>query len=392
MMIDENPFNQGFGAPPGAAALELDVEPSSSVRPPPGRRTRESGRPRASDASELAAEPERVQTPEQQRAARLREIAGFGLAPAKVTGAPLYWVRVVLRKRVLAEQLATLSAQRKRGDDGAAEALQKLGEALDALRDDPRLAALARQLAAVRDAESQVGQVEAQGHKRKQATARELTRLDRELARVEQAAAPLRQRETEIDGQLDQLRAQTRRAEMLRRKVDAELEALQKQKTGADPERLTALRAEHEARLGQVQTLGIQMRPLEDDLAAVRRDLALHMRTLAGLQDDKQVAITSLERSEQTQRVSHGSARGARAAALMALAQAALKQGLGELAPECAQAVAESADRAEQRRRQEELHRAALESYDHGAYGRGMMMMLGGSLLFFLSLAGMILF
>jgi hypothetical protein len=69
-----------------------------------------------------------------------------------------------------------------------------------------------------------------------------------------------------------------------------------------------------------------------------------------------------------------------------------LRQSLGELAPEHEDNVRVSAQRAEQRRQQEELHRAALASYDHRAYSRGMSLLLGSSLLFFLTLAALIFF
>lgn len=371
--MGEDPFNQAFGAGGASAALELEAEPVQAKQ-------------RVESLPPVEAE----ETKTEQRARQITQIAAYGPAPAKLAGAPLYCVRVVLRKRTLAEELAVLSTQRKRADDIATEALAKLGEALYALRRDPQLVGLSKQLAALGDADDQVGHVEAQSQKRKQTAADELERLDRELERLERAAAPLREREIEINQQLDQTKAQLRRAEMLRRKLEVDLEAARRSKGGVDPERLSALQAERDARHGEVQTLGIQMRPVEDDLSAVRRELAQRMRAIATLQDEKQTTVAALGRAQQTQRVSFGSAKGARLQALISLASGALKQGLGAVAPECTGAVEQSAERADYRRQLEELHRAALHSYDPKAYNHGLTALLSGSVLFFLSLALMI--
>ncbi|MFI5306256.1 MAG: hypothetical protein ACHQ53_02825 [Polyangiales bacterium] len=382
MTLDEDPFNQGFDASKASAALELGVEPATRSRP--------QAAPVAEDVQ--ASVPPRPQTPEQQRSTRVHEIAGYGPAPIKLTGTPGYCIRVVLRRRALAVELSGLSAHRKRADDASRDALIKLGEVIYGLRDDPRTAGLARQAAAVSDADGQVGQVEAQAHKRQQDTAREVARLDRDIARAEQDAAPLRQRESEIDAKLARLKGELRRVELLRRKAQGELDALEKQKVGVDlADRRAALQAERDARHGEAQTLGVEMRPLEDDLSELRRDLALKMRAIAGLQDDKKLTLSGLERAQQTQRVSYGSARGARAQALTALAQAAIKLGLGSLAAQETHEVIQSGERTGQRRQQEELYRAAIDCYDHRRYTQGLSLLLGSSLLLLLGLAAKIL-
>ena len=60
--------------------------------------------------------------------------------------------------------------------------------------------------------------------------------------------------------------------------------------------------------------------------------------------------------------------------------------------PDYSEAVVASAEHAEKQRQLEELQRAAVYSYDAVAYTRGFNMLLGSSLLLFVSLALAILF
>jgi chromosome segregation ATPase len=291
---------------------------------------------------------------------------------------------------VLSVELSALSAQRKRADDQAQEALVGLGEALLALRESAELAALAKQFAAVEDAEHRVDHAAATAQKRHADSTQELARLKGDLARAEAKAAPLREREARLAAQIEELKNAARRAEMLSRKADAELEAARTK--GVDVERWGAMVAERDARLGEFQSLGVQLRPLEDDLGEVRRELAVHLRAIASIQDELRAAATALERAQQNQRVTVGSARGARQEALASLANASLRLGLHALVPDYSDAAVEAAERAENKRQLEELHRAAVNSYDQVAYQRGFAMLLGSSVLLFLSLAIAILF
>jgi len=374
MMLDDNPFNDAFAGGQDAPALELEADAVAA--------------PQVEEASPLPSAPP---PPQEVRARAIVDIAKYGPPPTSPLQQPMYWFHVMTRKRVLSEELAALSAQRKRTDDQAQEALAALGEALLALRGSPELAALDRQFAAVEDAEHRVGHAAAEGQKRRQGVNQELTRLKGELARAEAKAAPLRERETQLAARSEELKANARRAETLTRKAEAELEAA-RAKGAVEPERWTVMVAERDARLGEFQTLGIELQPIEDDLAEARRTLAVHTRAINGIQDEMRSAVGVFERAEQTQRVTVGSARGARLQALISLANASLKLGLHELVPDYAEAVSEAAERAEKQRQLEELQRAAVNSYDSAAYTRGFNMLLGSSLLLFLSLALAILF
>lgn len=370
MMLGEDPFNAAFN---GNNDEKLELE-EKEPEPEP--------EPEA---------PEPVETPEQLRARQIRELAGYGPEPKNVAAEPAYWIKVMLRKRALETELLTLAAQRKRADDGATEALAAMGQALAAMGQDERLAKLHKQLAATSEADTRIGHVEAESVKRKQDANQELARLDRDLARLEQKAAPARALEAEVAADIEKLEAALKRAEQLRKKAEGQLEAL-KRKGGGDVESWGAIKAEHDARLGEVQSLGIQMRPLQDDLAVARKALAQHTRAIGVVQGEKQAAANLLDRAQQNHRVTSGSARGALQQALVSLANAAFKLGLEPLVAKEAMAVVEARERAQQKRASEELMRAATLSYNHGAYARGMQILLGGSGLFLFSLILMILF
>ncbi len=381
MMLDDDPFNASFGTQGELPSLEVEgrEEPPAaaiaSVAPP----------------VESLSPPVPVETPAERRAREIHEIAGYGPPPLKPIGAPMYCVRVMLRKRVLDETLAALSAQRKRSDDHAQAELAQMGEALYALRRDPRLAPLGKLIKALAGAEARVGDMQAQDQRRQQSNSQDMARIDRELAACERDTAPLREAEARAEADIEALKAEMRRADLQRKKTEAELEALLRAKPPADPERVAAARAERDARHGQLQTFGIQLRPLEDDLAAVRRDLAKHLRAVAVLQSEKQTSMAALERAQQNHRVSFGSARDGRTQVLVALANAGLKHGLGELVPDAERSAYEAAARAQHKRAEEELHRAAVASFDEKAYTRGLVMLLGSAGFVFVTLALMIL-
>ena len=372
VMLGDDPFNKAFAADANAEKLEL-VE--SEPEPEP----------------ETEADLVPVETPEQQRTRQIVELADYGPEPKNIVAEPAYWVKVMLRKRLLETELLTLAAQRKRADDGTNEALCAMGQALAAIGHDERVAKLRKQLAAVNEADTRIGSVEAASEKKKQDVSQELARLDRDLARLEQKAAPARAREASLSAEIEKLEAALKRAELLRRKAEAELETLQR-KGGGDVETWGALKAEHDARHGEVQSLGIQTRPLHEDLALARKELAQHQRAIGVVQSEKQAAASALERAQQTHRVTSGSARGALQQALVSVANAAFKLGLEPLVATQAMAVVEARERAQQKRASEELLRVATGSYNHAAFQRGMMILLGGSGLFFLSLAIAILF
>jgi hypothetical protein len=375
MVLDEDPFNTAFGSGGQAPALELEAGAQNDL-----------------PEEDIDLGPQTTETPEQTRRRQLEEVAQYGPRPANLLGAPAYWIKVMLRRRALDQELLTVAAQRKRAEDGATEAMLAVAEALLAFKNDERLAKVRKLVAAIGDAEGRLGHVDAAGQKRKQQTSSELTRLEREVARLEKQAEPLREREAELAEQLAEIEARRQHAELLRKKAESELEALGRKGAAADPELLAALKAERDVRHGDVQTIGVEMLPVQDDIGLVRKDLGKILRQIAVVQSEKQTNITVMDRAASHDRVSRGQAQSARQQALLALANAAGKHKLLALVPEEAEAARDARARAEEKKAFEELHRAAAESYDKSAYQQGMMILLGGSGLFFLSLVIAILF
>lgn len=373
-MIGDDPLDDTFAQNAAAPALEIDEEADPRRR----RQAEEEPAPRELTASE-------------KRALEIARLAAYGPPPANIAGTMGYWVRVTLRKRALDEELAALSAHRKRADDAARDAVAKLGESLHGRRRDPRLATLAKQLEAVSSSEAAIGSVEKAGAQRKENIRRERVQIEGEVKAIESDAAPLREREIELEEQIAEHKANAKRADMQSRRLAQEIEALRK-KPNADPELYAQLRAEREAAHGEMQTLGIQLGPLEDELAVVQDELSIHLSKLSALQQGQQAATTALERAQQTHRVTSGSARGARRDALSALAQFAIDNGLAALVPAELKAVQEAAERRDQKRAEEELLRAATRSFNETAYKQGMMLLVGGTGLLFLSLILVVIF
>jgi hypothetical protein len=377
LVLGDDPLAEGYGQREQAS---LDIEEDAAPR----RRAKPAAAPDSPP-------PPRELTAEEQRAIEVEQLAQYGKAPAQLVGTMAYWVRVTLRKHELDAELLSLSAQRKRTDDAARDATAKLGEVLYGKRKDPRLTTLAKQMQAVSTAEAAIGSVEKAGQKKKLNIQSERAQLEEDIRNAESDASPLRVKEAGLLERVDALKARAKQTDGKRRKLEQDLEAARR-KPNADPEVIEWLRAEHEAAHGQVQTLGIELRPLEDDLSVVRRELAVHLRKLAALQQEQQSAATALERAQQNHRVSSGSAQGARRDALSALAQMAIESGLAAVAQPELQAVNEAAERRDRKRAEEELLRAATGSFDPDAYKQGMMLLVGGTCAVLLSLIVVVIF
>jgi chromosome segregation ATPase len=251
------------------------------------------------------------------------------------------------------------------------------------------LQSLVRQLRAVAESANTIGAVQAAGEKRKAGLQANLGELETRLRHVEQKSAPVRGRAAALDEQLQGMRSQSRKAAAQRDKVSAELQALAA-KQGADPARLEALQRERDQLHAQVQTLGINARPLEDELAKSSKEVEKFDAVVTKLSAERSAVATALARTERHAQVESGSAHGALRQALLSLARAGQEHGLTSLTPREAEAATASAEAAHGKRREEEVHRAALTSYDPRVYQQGAYVMLGSSLALFFGLLLMI--
>jgi hypothetical protein len=377
MVLGDDPLAEGYGE---GGSASLDVEEEADPR----------RRGRATPVDD-APPPPRELTAEEKRAAEVEQVAQYGKPPVQLIGTMAYWVRVTLRKRELDAELLSLSAQRKRTDDAARDAVSRLGEALHAKRKDPRLATLAKQMQAVATADSEIGNAEKAGQKKKQDIENERAQLDDAIRDAEDEASPLRVREAQLVDRVEAIKLRAKQADARRKKMEQDLEAARK-KPNSDAEVMEWLKAERDAAHGEVQTLGVELRPLEDDLSVIRRDLAVHLRKLAALQQEQQAAVTALSRAQQTHRVSTGSAQGARRDALAALAQMAIESGLAAVAQAELAAANEASERRDKKRAEEELMRAATLSFDEEAYKKGFMLLAGGTGALLLALILVVIF
>ncbi len=321
-----------------------------------------------------------------------QELADYGPIPAKLIQTVPYFFRVLMRKRVLDAELAALSLHRKHLDAQAEEALCVFAEALYALRKDPRLSPLEKQLRVVADSQQQVGAREEDAQQAETARKRELDELANDVQNIEAKAAPVRSRESELQAQADALKTRIRGKEELVRKTEAEIQTLKKSTDAGAIDRIAALTAERDARLGEAQSLNVQLLPLQEDLSGLRRELAKLMATASALHDEERNLSTAAGREHERSRVSIGGARSAYQQVLRSLAEAGLRAKLAELAPAKARTATDAMARAAAKRESEELHRAATESYDAAKYQQGMFLLVGGTGLVFLLFAGLIIF
>jgi chromosome segregation ATPase len=329
---------------------------------------------------------------EETRGQKVDELAGFGARPRRHFETVPYFVRVLLRKRALELELQGLTAHRKRLDTQTEEALCALGEALYGLHTDARLKPLAQQLRVVAETKKQVGVKEAASLQANDEHGRELQKLQQDVRKVEADAVPLRNREADMQARADKLKAHIKRKEAAARKAEEDIKALRASPDVTAIERIRALEAERDAHVGEVQSRNVQLLPVHEDLGALRREIAKLMETLTALHAEERKYTQAMDREQERHRVSTGGARNALKDVLRALAAAAQQAKLAALAPALATAATDAEARAKTKRNVEETFRAAVQSYDHEAYTRGMYILVGGTIGIFVLFAGMIIF
>jgi hypothetical protein len=366
-----------------APALELaSVQPQPLV---PKLEESPAHKPRAQ------AEPER-EDPAEQRPRRVRELARYAPPPPKLFGAIPYFLRVYSRRRELQAQVLNLTQQRKRLDLAAEDALCLLAQALSAKRNDVRLRELAAQLRVVSETAQDMGTKAAAAKRTENVHKQELQALERDIAEAQAKAAPVQAREQQLMQAIADHKAQSKRREMLVRKADAELKQLKLSADAASLAKIAAVDAEREDHYGEMQSLNVQLIPLEEDLSVLRGTLAVHLNKLEELEQRKQRMLGAIDRDQGRERIASGGTHSAYREALRSLANAALRAGLAELAPEAQQAAEEARNRAAVHRESEELMRSAVSCYDPIAYARGMQLLVGSVVGTFLLFAALIAF
>jgi chromosome segregation ATPase len=366
-------FGERFGAPDAnQPALALEIEAAVVAREP----DRKPAAPQAEDPAAI-------------QARRIIQLANYGPPPSTLLRAVPYFFRVVARKRQLQSRLAALTLHRKQLELKAEEAHCALGEALYAQRNDARLAPLAPQFKVVLDARQQLGSQTEAGKRGAQAQKRELDALAQQALRIQEQAAPFEARASELIRRLEAGRTQAGNLEQQLDEIETEQKALKASAQPAALEQIAELELQREAMRGELQSLNVELVPLSEDLAQVKRVIAKLADELSQLSEQQQRVSETAVRNEDRQRIAVGGAQSAYREALRSLASVATRNQLADVAqPALTSATATEAPIAAQRQ-EEDLLRKAVASFDHAAYERGMRLVAGsilGTLLLFVLL------
>jgi chromosome segregation ATPase len=220
---------------------------------------------------------------------------------------------------------------------------------------------------------------------------REFAAVSAQIDQRRVLAKPSEQRADEAEQRLMVGKARVRALEERVRAIETEQKSL---KSATDPQTLAhieGLEAQRQATWGDIQSLHVELLPLTEDHARLQADLAQHNAALADLASQQARLVDAAERDQGRHKLATGGAQAAYRAALSSLAQAALRENLGDLAPDAAHKSSAAQAPIPAAREQESLLRAALESYDHTAYNRGVQLLaaacIGTFTLFLLLLA-----
>lgn len=316
-------------------------------------------------------------TQQQQLARKIAQLSGYGAVPKKWLQTVPYAVRVARRKRVLGLQLAARTLHRKQLELVADNALAALGEALFALRNDPRLTPLLSQLRAAQTARQEIGSSVEAGKRVAQSRKREFEGLSQAIEQRQKQAAPIEQRTQQAAERVAAGRARIRALEERMRAIEVESKTLKASTDQRTLDQIVALDSERQAAWGDVQSLNVELLPLSEDHARLQSELSQHTDAINELQDQQSRLMDVAERDEQRKLVATGGARSAYRSALCSLAQAALRADLAGLAPAALAQLTSAQAPIGDARQNEQLMRAAISSYDPAAYKRGLQFVGG---------------
>lgn len=308
------------------------------------------------------------------RQQRVAAMAAFGPAPSAWLQCITYGLRVQRRKRALQAQLDAHVRARQQLEGTAEQAFQALGEALVMQASDPSLAVLAPLLRAVNSARDGASQPQT-SHQNETDAARK-----REFAALSQAAdarralvAPLEQHAREAEQRVLEGNGRVRELEERMASIVSEQKNLQQQAYPAARARGADLEAVRQESAVELQQLRAELPLLTDQLTRLRADVTQHTAAVAELQEQQARLLDVVERDDaRVKDKSEDSPGSGYRAALKALAQGALRENLTQRVSLAAtQAIAAQAP-LPSAHEHDLLLRAALQSYDRGAYRRGM--------------------
>jgi hypothetical protein len=318
-----------------------------------------------------------------QRQQRIAALSKFGPAPATLLQALPYCLRVIKRKHALGDNLALHVRSRQQLELAAEQALCTFGEALYARRTEAGLELLQAQLRAVVGAREGVGSSVKAGKRVAEARKREFETLSRTVDQKRQLSAPIERHGRELEERLGTGRARVRDLEERMRALEAEQKTLKSATDAATLERLQALEDARQAAWGEVQSLQLELAPISEDHTRAQAEVAQHAAAISDLQAQQARLMDVVERDEERHKLATGGAQSAYRAALSGLALAALREDLGHFAsPQATQYISAHAPIAGALE-QESLLRAAIQSYDHAGYKRGVQLIVASTFALF---------
>lgn len=327
--------------------------------------------------------------PDLERQERLRALNRYRPPPESPLHWVPYYVSVFLQRRVVAEELATLTRHRQHAERELVDGLCRIGENLYLRRRDPTLAPLAQHFEVVAQTDSDLDAREATGKQARFGATKALEGLHAKVTKATQAGEPLYTKRAQLQGQLDNLHRQYLEHAETHKQVEQQLKAA----GSGDRATLDALTQQRNMAASGMQSTELTAHPVRSALDDVEAKILAHQQQVAELENDirRQQAMTDRQLSHHRNRA--GSARGALQQALRSLAEAAIR---ADILPE---GLAASRHRIEQQRMgvtealvSESLHREAMAAFDRAAYGRGKAILIGGTALTFVALISRLFF
>lgn len=390
-------------APPAGPTLDL-----ASVPPPRRRQSlNRAGQPRAQRHSSAppAPPPERLERnhglggtlatgvdpapqsdPRAAHRQRLQEINGYGPPPGNLLQIVPYFVRVFLRKRVVADELAQLTGLRQKADAEVDDLACRIGETLYLRRADPHLAALAQHIAVVGQADSQVDVRQAKSDDAQREATRMLEDVHQRLSAAERAGEPIARRREKLEQQAAGIQGRAAAAQEALRKHDYDLQRL-KAKKQPSPDDLIAqqrLETQRVKMQGEVQSTELLLQPVRAELKKLDAKQAKHDTALNALEAERRQLEGMIEREQRQHARQAGTARSELNSALRSLAKAAIAKGLVQHVQDAVLRLDKLEADAKRKRAREGLQREALSSFDEAAYRQGMIALVGGTSALFL--------
>ncbi|HEX6242634.1 MAG TPA: hypothetical protein VFZ61_17090 [Polyangiales bacterium] len=340
--------------------------PSLEVQPTPARPATRVSTPEEAPQMAVAQERDEYQA--------LVALADFGPAPSGWLASVPYAVRV--GKRVLAlRSERSLAHEALRGRLGEHHtALVTLGKALVACAEEPRLSPLRAAIAQVRDESTKLQHADQGVSRTREGNERALNLLRSEESHLKEQLAPYLEAEQAALAGQRKLEEELRRAQAMHKRAEIEMRALENATTGVDPGRLSALSLQLAQRKAALDALTPGLVQAGEALGKARRDLALARGGLDANQEKQRKMEADARAREAQAEGEKQAAHGAYETALSELAEAALQQRLGDLAPEQAARVGQTGQAVEQAVGDVARFDRALALYDRSAVRRGIML------------------